>query len=300
MSSVQTDPEPALKRSPIHKGPHSLLQSFSNSSKATATASSLKLKLSQAHTATATAPLFLSLTRTHRRISTTLRSLLRATILRAGRNSSLSTTAMAPQSAQQVPQVQEPPQTQTQNATFAAGCFWSVELAYQRVPGVVRTAVGYTQGVTESPRTRGRLRREDGARGGRTSGVRPVAGLLRDAPGRIPGTSTTRRSTTGRGTTWGPSTGQGSITTRPSRRQPPGLPSALCRRRIPSRFILRSSLRRIFGGQKSTTSSTLPRAPLGGSSPQTRGARTPSGATAKLQTACCTQVPYHGRDARSM
>lgn len=26
----------------------------------------------------------------------------------------------------------------TQQATFAAGCFWSVELAYQRVPGVVK------------------------------------------------------------------------------------------------------------------------------------------------------------------
>jgi Peptide methionine sulfoxide reductase len=31
-------------------------------------------------------------------------------------------------------------------ATFAGGCFWGIELAYQRVPGVVYTAVGYTQG----------------------------------------------------------------------------------------------------------------------------------------------------------
>lgn len=31
-------------------------------------------------------------------------------------------------------------------ATFAGGCFWGLELAYQRVPGVVYTAVGYTQG----------------------------------------------------------------------------------------------------------------------------------------------------------
>ena len=36
-------------------------------------------------------------------------------------------------------------------ATFAAGCFWGVELAYQREPGVVGTAVGYTQGSTEAP-----------------------------------------------------------------------------------------------------------------------------------------------------
>ncbi|CAM6025014.1 unnamed protein product [Sphagnum balticum] len=39
----------------------------------------------------------------------------------------------------------------TQKATFAAGCFWSVELAYQRVPGVTKTAVGYTMGKTVDP-----------------------------------------------------------------------------------------------------------------------------------------------------
>lgn len=31
-------------------------------------------------------------------------------------------------------------------ATFAGGCFWGLELAFQRVPGVQHTAVGYTQG----------------------------------------------------------------------------------------------------------------------------------------------------------
>lgn len=36
-------------------------------------------------------------------------------------------------------------------ATFAGGCFWGLELAYQRVPGVEYTAVGYTQGKEESP-----------------------------------------------------------------------------------------------------------------------------------------------------
>jgi peptide-methionine (S)-S-oxide reductase len=36
-------------------------------------------------------------------------------------------------------------------ATFAGGCFWGLELAYQRVPGVLYTAVGYTQGPEESP-----------------------------------------------------------------------------------------------------------------------------------------------------
>jgi len=31
------------------------------------------------------------------------------------------------------------------------GCFWSVELAYQRQPGVVSTSVGYTQGKAKNP-----------------------------------------------------------------------------------------------------------------------------------------------------
>ncbi|TVU15513.1 hypothetical protein EJB05_39060 [Eragrostis curvula] len=36
-------------------------------------------------------------------------------------------------------------------AQFAAGCFWSVELVYQRLPGVARTEVGYTQGHLHEP-----------------------------------------------------------------------------------------------------------------------------------------------------
>lgn len=36
-------------------------------------------------------------------------------------------------------------------ATFAGGCFWGLELAYQRVPGVVYTATGYTQGPEDFP-----------------------------------------------------------------------------------------------------------------------------------------------------
>ncbi|XP_045824965.1 peptide methionine sulfoxide reductase-like [Trifolium pratense] len=36
-------------------------------------------------------------------------------------------------------------------AEFGAGCFWSVELAYQRIVGVVKTEVGYTQGHTPDP-----------------------------------------------------------------------------------------------------------------------------------------------------
>ncbi|KAJ1478734.1 peptide methionine sulfoxide reductase MsrA, partial [Baffinella frigidus] len=38
-----------------------------------------------------------------------------------------------------------------EKATFAAGCFWSVELAFQRLPGVSKTQVGYIAGTTPSP-----------------------------------------------------------------------------------------------------------------------------------------------------
>lgn len=38
-----------------------------------------------------------------------------------------------------------------QFACFGAGCFWGVELAYQRVPGVTKTEVGYSQGQMHLP-----------------------------------------------------------------------------------------------------------------------------------------------------
>jgi peptide-methionine (S)-S-oxide reductase len=38
-----------------------------------------------------------------------------------------------------------------EKATFAAGCFWGVELAFQQVEGVVETSVGYTSGQTINP-----------------------------------------------------------------------------------------------------------------------------------------------------
>jgi len=40
----------------------------------------------------------------------------------------------------------------TQTAYFAGGCFWGVEDAFQRIPGVIDATSGYQGGHTENPR----------------------------------------------------------------------------------------------------------------------------------------------------
>ncbi|KAK6924748.1 Peptide methionine sulfoxide reductase MsrA domain [Dillenia turbinata] len=49
------------------------------------------------------------------------------------------------------PDTDVPDQPGLEFAQFGAGCFWGVELAYQRLEGVVKTEVGYSQGHVHDP-----------------------------------------------------------------------------------------------------------------------------------------------------
>ncbi|GFZ11971.1 peptide met sulfoxide reductase 4 [Actinidia rufa] len=49
------------------------------------------------------------------------------------------------------PDLDGPAQPGLELAQFGAGCFWGVELTFQRVEGVVKTEVGYSQGHVPDP-----------------------------------------------------------------------------------------------------------------------------------------------------
>ena len=49
------------------------------------------------------------------------------------------------------PETEAPPETGTETATFAAGCFWGIEDAFRKTPGVVDAVSGYTAGHVEHP-----------------------------------------------------------------------------------------------------------------------------------------------------
>ncbi|KAL8141994.1 hypothetical protein V2J09_015026 [Rumex salicifolius] len=58
---------------------------------------------------------------------------------------------MAEQNPSLLPDLDSPDHPGLEFAQFGAGCFWGVELTFQRVPGVIRTEVGYSQGRLPNP-----------------------------------------------------------------------------------------------------------------------------------------------------
>lgn len=74
---------------------------------------------------------------------TSTRTLLFATFIAAGLAAASSLNAQAPKPA--------PVQPASAKATFAGGCFWCLEEAFDKAPGVLSTVSGYLGGQTKNP-----------------------------------------------------------------------------------------------------------------------------------------------------
>jgi len=46
---------------------------------------------------------------------------------------------------------QGPGAVATRNAVFAGGCFWCIQPAFDKAPGVIKTVVGYSGGTEPNP-----------------------------------------------------------------------------------------------------------------------------------------------------
>eukprot|EP00244_Chara_vulgaris_P012447 TRINITY_DN654_c0_g1_i8.p1 TRINITY_DN654_c0_g1~~TRINITY_DN654_c0_g1_i8.p1 ORF type:complete len:230 (-),score=33.51 TRINITY_DN654_c0_g1_i8:87-737(-) len=69
----------------------------------------------------------------------------------AGAGSAASSAAPQQQASRALEPDDTVPAPGCELLSFGAGCFWGVELAFQRVPGVTKTAVGFAQGFTDNP-----------------------------------------------------------------------------------------------------------------------------------------------------